>query len=238
MQFIPFQVMLDVAEFSLDFAMVRMPNGTIMQQVQGIPMGDPISPGMTIGACGWMEDEFMQSIADTDKRWFRAKRFMDDILLVYAESAAWDATEFVADMRRSECYQEPLRLEKGTDGTFLETRFKIDTTCNKFKYKLKNDNEDGVIRVWRYHHFHSCAPFMQRRATLTACLRKVQRMASDADMLRISALAKIAEFRRLRYPVGLLRKACAYLGATTGVRAWFDVRDVLRIESYGPNSGD
>ena len=63
-------------------------------------------------------------------------------------------------------------------------------------------------------------------------------MASDADMLRISALAKIAEFRRLRYPVGLLRKACTYLGATTGVRAWFDVRDVLRIESYGPNSGD
>ena len=45
---------------------------------------------------------------------------------------------------------------------------------------------------------------MQRRATLTAYLRKVQRMASDADMLRISALAKVAEFRRLRYQVGLL----------------------------------
>ena len=41
---------LDVAEFSLDFAMVRMADGTIMQQVQGIPMGDP---GMTIGTCGW-----------------------------------------------------------------------------------------------------------------------------------------------------------------------------------------
>ena len=82
------------------------------------------------------------------------------------------------------------------------TRFNIDTTCNNFKYvyKLKNDNEDGGLSGY----LHSCAPFMQRRATLTAYLRKVQRMASDADMLRISALAKVAEFRRLRYPVGLL----------------------------------
>ena len=47
-------------------------------------------------------------------------------------------------------------------------------------------------------------PFTQRRATLTACLRKVHKMASDVDILRVSAMAKIAEFRRLRYPVGLL----------------------------------
>ena len=229
MQFIPFQVMLDAAEFSLDFAMVRMPDGRILRQVQGIPMGDPISPGMTIGTCGWMEREWMETVAPATKRYFRAKRFMDDILLVYAESPRFEATRFVGDLQRSECYQEPLRLEKGNDGTFLETRFRIDERRNAFTYYLKNDNEGGETRVWRYHHFHSCAPFMQRRATLTACLRKVQQMASDADTLRVSALAKIAEFRRLRYPVGLLRKACSYLAATTGERAWLDIRDSLRI---------
>ena len=37
-----------------------------------------------------------------------------------------------------------------------------------------------------------------------------------------------ARARRHRYPVGLLRKACSYLGATTGERSWPDVRDNLR----------
>ena len=52
--------------------------------------------------------------------------------------------------------------------------------------------------------------------------------ASDTDNLCVSALDKVAEFRRLRYPLGLLRKACAYLAATSGVRQWLDVRDTLR----------
>ena len=43
-----------------------------------------------------------------------------------------------------------------------------------------------------------------------------------------SALAKIAEFRRLRYPINVLRKTCAYLGATTGEGAWITIRDALR----------
>ena len=41
MQKIPFEVMLDVMEFSLDFALIRMPNGQILRQTGGIPMGDP-----------------------------------------------------------------------------------------------------------------------------------------------------------------------------------------------------
>ena len=47
-------------------------------------------------------------------------------------------------------------------------------------------------------HFHANAPFIQKRATLTACLRKVNRMASDTANLYVSALDKVAEFRRLR----------------------------------------
>ena len=37
-----------------------MPDGTIRHQVQGIPMGDPLSPGMTIMTCAWMEREWME----------------------------------------------------------------------------------------------------------------------------------------------------------------------------------
>ena len=31
-----------------------------------------------------------------------------------------------------------------------------------------------------------------------------------------------------RYPLSVLHKTCAYLGASTGEAAWLDVRDVLR----------
>jgi hypothetical protein len=44
-----------------------MRDGTLLRQVGGIPMGDPLSPGMTIGACGWMEKEWMANLSDTDK---------------------------------------------------------------------------------------------------------------------------------------------------------------------------
>ena len=168
----------------------------------------------------------MENIAPADKQFFRAKRFMDDTLLAFVETPWWDAARFVQDMQKSVCYQEPLKLERGHDGTFLETRFSIEN--NAFRYKLKNDNEGGETKVWRYMHFHANAPFIQKRATLTACLRKVNRMASDPGNLYTSALDKVAEFRRLRYPLGLLRKACAYIATTSGVRQWLDVRQALR----------
>ena len=189
-------------------------------------MGDPLSPGMTIGACAWMENEWMETISEEDKQFFRAKRFMDDILLVYAKTSRWDSDKFISDFQESECYQKPLKLETGTDGTFLETRFEIK--ANAFEFRLKNDNENGKQKIWRYQHFHSNSPFLQKRATLVACLRKVQEMASGPHILYASALAKVEEFRRLRYPLSVLHKTCAYLGASTGEAAWLDVRDVLR----------
>ena len=69
---------------------------------------------------------------------------------------------------------------------------------------------------------------MQKRATLTACLQKIQRMSSDPTQVYLSERDKIAEFRRLRYPDSVLRKACNFLGATTGEGAWITVRNALR----------
>ena len=55
----PFAILMDIMEFALDNAIIKMPNGTLLKQVQGIPMGDPISPGMTITTLAWMENEWM-----------------------------------------------------------------------------------------------------------------------------------------------------------------------------------
>ena len=181
-QKIPFEVMLDVMEFSLDNAMVRMPGGQILKQAAGIPMGDPLYK--------------------------------------------WDSSRFLADFTKSECYQKPLELEDGHDGTFLETRFWIEE--NTIRHRLKNDNEKGGIKVWRYQHWDSNTPFLQKRATLTACLRKVHEQASDPAAMIPSALDKIAEFRRLCYPASVLWKACNYLGASTGDGTWITIRNAIR----------
>ena len=152
--FLPFEVMLDVMEFSLDNAIVTLGNGILLRQKDGIPMGDPISPGMTIGACGWMENEWMQTLSAVDKKMFRAKRYMDDILLVYAKTASWDHERFIKDFEASECYHEPLKLEDGRAGTFLETTF--EWTGQSFRHWLKNDNERGKEpKIWRYKDFRS-----------------------------------------------------------------------------------
>ena len=69
---------------------------------------------------------------------------------------------------------------------------------------------------------------MQKRATLTAVLRRAEKMASDEGSLVKGGLAKIEEFRRLRYPISVLKQACSYLAASSGRPGWLAVRDTLR----------
>ena len=54
--------LVEILQFSLDHAVVKMPDGTYKRQVQGIPMGDALSPGATICTCAWMEKEYMRSL--------------------------------------------------------------------------------------------------------------------------------------------------------------------------------
>jgi hypothetical protein len=219
-----FATLLDIMEFALDNAIIKMPNGTLLRQVQGIPMGDPISPGMTIGTLAWMENEWMAQIHPTDKKYFKGARYMDDVLVFYADNPNWDAARFCTDFSESTCYHPPLKLVEGTDGTFLETRFTIEQ--NKIKHWLKNDNENQ-LKVWRYQHFHSHGPYLQKRALLTTCLKKVHKMASDAQLLETSGLAKVKEFLDLKYPRCVVKAACGYMAATTGERTWLNVRDQI-----------
>ena len=91
---------------------------------------------------------------------------------------------------REHCYLPPLRLEPGTEGTFLETSFEI-TETNTDRHWLRNTNSGGEApKVWRYAHFDSHGDFNRKRAVLMACLQKVQKMASDGAALRLSASQK------------------------------------------------
>ena len=107
---------------------------------------------------------------------------------MYAKHPRWDHKKFVQEVSRSEIYTKPLKLEDGNANTFLETRFEV--TENKINFWLKNDNEEET-KIWRYNHFHSHTSFVQKRATLTACLKKTENMASNKEVFKLSALNKI-----------------------------------------------
>ena len=122
----------------------------------------------------------------------------------------------------TKCYA-PLKLLEASQDTFLETRFELED--NRLKYWLKNDNEGGERKIWRYQHYMSHTPFLQKQSVLTACLRKIQKMSSHPDTLYKSGMAKTKEFQNIGYPLRVLKGACTYLAASTGTKHWLDVRD-------------
>ncbi len=114
---IPFEDLLDIMEFALDNTILRDFDGQLWRQAKGIPMGDPHSPGMTIGTCAWMEHEWLQTVHPNSRENFLARRYMDDLLVFYARHSGWDEERFLKDIS-SHCYLPPLRLEAGGKGRF------------------------------------------------------------------------------------------------------------------------
>ena len=223
---LPFTLLHDILDFALNNTIIKDFKGQLWKQVQGIPMGDPHSPGMAIGACAAMENTWMQTLGH-EKQFFRAKRYMDDVLLFYVKHPDFDDVKFLENFNRSECYPPPLRLEDASNNTFLETTFEV-TPCNHVRSWLKNENQPNQPpKIWRYAHFHSPSPFSQKRGVLISCLKKIDSIASDATALYNSAMQKLREFCKLSYPRNMLWAACTTLGVQTRDRVWFEVRDDL-----------
>ena len=119
-------------------------------------------------------------------------------------------------------YRHAKVLEEGTQGVFLETKFELHD--NNLSTRLKNINEIEH-RVWRYHHYYSQIDYKIKRSTLLASLRKVHHMASNAKQLKLSASAKLQEFARLRYPMGIRRFMCAIMARDTSDLTWRAIRE-------------
>ena len=211
-----FDTMLEVLEFSLNQAVFRMKDGRLIRQVGGIPMGDALSPAMTIGTCGWMEREWMTSLHENAKSKFAAKRYMDDILLFFLKDG-WDSEKFYADFQ-TECYMAPLKLEEASADTFLESSFRL--VDGGIRYRLKNANAGGDRKVWRYHAHDSYVPSSQRHSTMVATLKKVDEMASDWEEKAESAMHKLKEFADLGYPAQERVRACRVLARERDWQVW------------------
>ena len=169
----------------------------------------------------------MQGLSSEDKLFFRAARYMDDILMISVRRHDWDHGGFLAEFERSGgVYHAPLSLEEGAPMTFLETRFAWDEEAGRFAFVLKNDNWIGEEpNVWRYKDYRSHGPHAQKRALVAMMMKRVHTMTSDRVTRTESAVQKLAEFVRLGYPRGMLRGACNFMFATTRDGAWMDARD-------------
>ena len=186
-------------------------------------MGDPLSPGMTIGTCAWMEQEWLKGLTPDTKRLFSAARYMDDILMLYSRSGLWRNGGFLTDFTESTCYWKPLTLEAAKENTFLETTF--ENHGDWFSYRCKNVNEHEC-QVWRYHDNGSYCSTAQKKGVIIACLRKVWEMASDDSQLWISATAKLKEFQEKGYSAPLRKHLCSILGRDTRHSMWFKIRAI------------
>ena len=162
----------------------------------------------------------MATLDDATKARFEARRYMDDLLLLYKADDTWDHERFCEDIQ-TRCYMPPLKLEDSKDGTFLENTFRIEG--GSLRFRLKNVNEGGKRNVWRYHDYDSYVAYGQKRATLIATLKKVATMAGDYSEMYESAMDKTMEFAQRGYPPGMRRYACQRVGRETGHRIWFGV---------------
>ena len=223
----PFVDLLQIMDFSLHHAIVRMPKGDLLRQCRGIPMGGPLSPGATIVTCAWMEQEFLHGLHDVDKTYFKTKRYMDDVILVSKEGGCWDHSHFLRALT-TDCYMPPLNLEKpDVDNVFLETEFNI---CgDTITHRLKNDNKDASNpKIWRYQHFNSYAPYARKRAAITNALQKIGFHASDEAQIIGSGIAKMREFIQLGYPYTVLKYCANTIANNNDARAWNVVLRAIR----------
>lgn len=218
---IPFIDLIQIMQFSLDHAVIKMPNGKLLRQNTGIPMGDNLSPGETVIACAWMENEYMSSIAEEDKKHFLAGRYMDDVILVTKNETKWDNKHFEKELTKY-CYVPPLSLEPSKEGVFLETEFEIQD--NHITHRLKNDNKDAFKpQIWRYQHFNSYAPYIRKRAVITAALKKVQFHASDKQQCVLSGIDKVREFMVAGYPDSVIKYCTNVMASQHDYWAWKEV---------------
>ena len=104
-------------------------------------------------------------------------RYMDDLLMIWKEDEDSGTTTAIDGIR----YEPPLTLEDTNDPNFLETHIEIQH--QRLTFRLKNVNEDGGQKIWRYARWLDGGPFSVKRGILLSSLRntKGERLCERRD---------------------------------------------------------
>jgi hypothetical protein len=218
-KWISFELIWEMLNFSLENAVLKLKDGRFIRQVKGIPMGDAISPAMTIGACAWMEKKWMEKLPKDEKSNFLAKRYMDDVL-IFMKKHNWDRGNFEENFK-NQVYDTPLCLKESEEGIFLESFFKIKG--DYIFYRIKNANENGERNVWRYQHAQSYMPLQLKISLIVMTLKKVDALAGQKSELYMSGKQKLEEFKKLGYGPEMRQHVCYRVGRETGHYTWYTI---------------
>ena len=120
-------------------------------------------------------------LARAGEVWCGPVAYVDDIVLMTAKNEAWDHARFERDFETS-IYFPPLKLIDASErnhGNYLEMEFAV--VKNQMVRRLKNENKIGEVpQVWRYQHFESHGPSMQKRALVSSSLQRAS--AEDGQL--------------------------------------------------------
>ena len=216
-----FKQMLDTVRFSLDNAFFTL-GDKVIQQVHGIPMGDPLSPAICIATCAYVEMTWFDSLPAEVKPHARFTRYLDDIYMVANKTGIPNYEDFIQDFI-SKCYPACLELEETPNDKYLEC--KTDVQGNRINVQHWNKNHTHIMETGRQHyfkqqHFHSYTTDHCKRGALIGTWTRMNENTNTKDGLRLAINQKSLELDILQYPHRYVKKTLRYMHDKTQNEVW------------------
>ena len=148
-----FKQMIDIVKFSLDNAFFTL-GQDIIQQVHGIPMGDPLSPAICIGTCAHLEMNWFDNLPLETQSQVRFTRYLDDIFMVANCNAIPDYDNFLESFTKH-CYPSCLELEETSHDEYLECKVHAKQGSVNTKHWNKNHthlHNTGTQYYYKHQH--------------------------------------------------------------------------------------
>ena len=213
--------MLDIVRFSLDNAFFTL-GDKIIQQVHGIPMGDPMSPAMCIGTCAYIEMQWFDSLPADVKPHIRFTRYLDDIFMVANRSNIQNYDELV-DSFVKRCYPSCLELEETNSNEYLECKVVVNgSKLNIYHWNKNHIHMQSNAQQYYYkgQHMQSYTTDQSRRGALIGTWTRVQDNSNNSTLMSTAILQKCDELRTLSYTTRYIKNTLRYMHKKTKSNHW------------------
>ena len=224
-----------LVNFSLDQNYFTI-GGTVFQQINGTPMGDPESPPLATLVCIYYEHPFTTKLCTTNYINESQSRYVDDLLSLFLVPASTDSTQLVDFFwsQSKKMYHEKMVVEtQDTTHIFKFLEYAVFILDNKIHTLLHNRNAN-VLEVCstqtcpRFPNFEGPASLPIKRSVILTMLHTAKTTSSSDDMLFLSVASLFAEFSNLNYPSRIFYRALLSMQASTSDPVWFSIHRRLR----------
>ena len=216
-----FKQMLDIVGFSLDNAFFTLGNN-IIQQVHGIPMGDPLSPAICIATCAYVEMTWFNSLPPETQKQVRFTRYLDDIYMVANKTGIPRYNELIKDFL-SNCYPSCLELEETPNDEYLECKIHVEK--HQLHLQHWNKNHEYIVATGQQYylkqqHYHSYTTDHCKRGALIGTWTRMRDNCNTNVCLHTAIQQKRLELHTLGYPRKYVNKTLKYMHGKTKDTTW------------------